>query len=299
MAAAKYRQRARAGPSRARSVEGSSKVTCRDLDDVISSRSGDSVLGPQSAEHLIGCERCRGLTRLLDTAADGLPPSESLLRRIRAGILGDLKPVRPLAPSGVLLFGCAIIFLSVVAVGALLLGTNGWGALSLVQRIAVFATLARSAILLAIFMVRQMVPGSKHVVAPAVLLVAIPVVLMTMIEAAFVSQPESTFLASGLMCMKNGLTYSIPAAFLLWLILRRGANLYPKLIGAAAGGLAGLAGLTVLEINCPNLNVFHILVWHWGVFAISSLGGALLGAAVESIERRRKQKVFQSFRPAR
>ena len=267
-------------------------MTCRDMDDVISSRSGDSVLEPQPAEHLIHCEHCRSLTRLLDKAADGLRPSESLLRRIKAGILEDLKPIRPLAPSRILLFGCAIIFLSVVAVGALLLGTNGWGALSLVQRIVVFVTLAASAVLLAISMVRQMVPGSKHIFAPAVLLVAILVVLMMVIAATFRSQPESAFLASGVMCMKNGLTYSIPAAFLLWLILRRGAILYPKLIGAVAGGLAGLAGLSVLEVNCPNLNVFHILVWHEGVVVISSLGGALLGAAVESVQRWRKQKLF-------
>jgi hypothetical protein len=50
--------------------------------------------------------------------------------------------------------------------------------------------------------------------------------------------------------------------------------LYPKLIGAAAGGLAGLIGLSVLEINCSNLDVFHILVWHWGVVLISSGGRA-------------------------
>jgi len=61
-------------------------------------------------EHLIQCEHCRGLTRLLDKAGDGLRPSESLLRRIKAGILEDLKPIRPLAPSRILLFGCAIIF---------------------------------------------------------------------------------------------------------------------------------------------------------------------------------------------
>jgi len=141
-------------------------------------------------------------------------------------------------------------------------------------------------------MVRLMVPGSKQVFAPAVLLVAIPVVLMMVIAAAFRSQQESAFLAGGVMCMKNGLTYSIPAAFLLWLLLRPGAILYPKLLGTVAGGLAGLAGLSVLEVTCPNLNAFHILVWHAGVVVIGSLGGALLGAAVESIERWRKQKVF-------
>jgi hypothetical protein len=89
--------------------------------------------------------------------------------------------------------------------------------------------------------------------------------------------------------MKNGLAFSAPAAILLWFILRRGAILYPKLIGAIAGGLAGLAGLSVLEINCPNLNAFHILIWHEGVLVISSLGGALLGATVKSIQRWRKR----------
>jgi hypothetical protein len=36
-----------------------------------------------------------------------------------------------------------------------------------------------------------------------------------------------------------------------------------------------LIGLSVLEVNCPNLNVFHILVWHGGVVLIGSLAGAL------------------------
>ena len=246
-------------------LERSSNVTCRDLD---------------------------GLMRLLDNADDGIIPSESLLRQINARVLKDLRPIRPLVSSRILLCGCAIIFLSVVAVGALLLGMNGWGVLSLVQRIIVFLTLAASAILLAISMIRQMVPGSRHILAPAVLLVSILVLLMMVIAATFRPQPESAFLVNGVMCMKNGLTYSMPAGTLLWLILRRGAILYPRLTGAVAGGLAGLAGLSVLEINCPNLNVFHILAWHTGVVIIGSLGGAMLGAAVESIGRRRKYKGF-------
>jgi hypothetical protein len=203
------------------------------------------------------------------------------LRRITAGILEDLKPIRPLAPFRILLFGCAFIFASVVAVGVLLLGMNGWGALSVVQRIAVFLTLAASAALLGISMVRHMSPGSKHIFAPALLLAAIPVALMVVIAASFRAQWEPAFLASGVVCMKNGLAYSMPAACLLGLILRRGAILDPKLIGAVAGGFAGLAGLSVLEINCPNLNTFHILVWHGGVVVISSVGGALLGGAAE------------------
>jgi hypothetical protein len=50
------------------------------------------------------------------------------------------------------------------------------------------------------------------------------------------------------------------------MLLSQGAMLSPKLIGAAAGGFAGLVGLSVLEINCSNLNVYHIVVWHSGAW---------------------------------
>jgi hypothetical protein len=251
-------------------------VTCRDMD-----------------EHLVQCERCRSLTHLLDEFAvgDQPDPSENQLRRIETNIVTSLKPVRPLPPSSIFLFACAIIFLSVAATGAFLLGMNGWHALTVAQRIAVFMTVAASAVLLVVSVVRQMVPGSKHAIAPAKLPFAILAALMFMMAAAFRSRQESQFIAGGLMCMKNGLAYAVPAAFLLWLALRRGAILFPKLMGAAAGGLAGLIGLSVLEVNCPNLNVFHVLVWHGGVVLISSLGGVLVGAAAESISRSGRRKM--------
>ena len=267
-------------------------MTCRDMDDVISSHAGDSVLGPQAEAHLVHCARCRSLTNLLDEVAvgDELRPSERQLRRIQTDIAAGLKPVRPLPLSRIFLFAFAIIFLLVAAAGAFLLGMNGWRALTMAQRSAVFMTLAASAILLAISLGRQIVPGSKYAFSPATLPFAILAGLMIMMAATFRSQQDSAFMASGLRCTKNGLTYAIPAAFLLWLALRRGAILFPKLIGAAAGGLAGLIGLSVLEMNCPNLNVFHVLVWHGGVVLISLLGGALVGAAAEYIDRSRSQK---------
>lgn len=269
-------------------------MTCRDMDDVISSQSGTSVLGPLPTQHLVHCARCRSLAHLLDEvkAGDGLRPSDSQLLRIQTDIAAGLKPVRPLPQSGIFLFAYAIIFLFVAVGGALLLGTNGWHALTIAQRTAVFMTLAASSVLLAASMVRQMVPGSKHAIGPATLPLAIFAALMLMMAATFRWHQESAFIAGGLMCLKNGLTYAIPAAFLLWLTLRRGAILFPKLMGAAAGGLAGLIGLSVLEVICPNLNVFHLLVWHGGVVLISSLGGALIGALAELIERSIGQKTL-------
>ena len=64
--------------------------------------------------------------------------------------------------------------------------------------------------------------------------------------------------------------------------------LNPKVIGAAAGTLAGFAGLAALEMNCPDLNVFHRLVWHCGVVLVSSGVGALLGVVFAQIKLGRK-----------
>jgi hypothetical protein len=40
------------------------------------------------------------------------------------------------------------------------------------------------------------------------------------------------------------------------------------------------------------LNVLHILVWHTGVVVTGSVGGVVLGAAVESVEQWRKRLCF-------
>jgi hypothetical protein len=264
-------------------------VTCREMNDLMSSSSEGSAQ-EGSAEHLAKCERCRILTDLLDQVGEGPVPSESQLKRIKIAIVYNLKPVRLLPPSRMLLLACAIIFLCVVTIGALRLGTNGWTVLNIEQRIAVFSSLAASAILLAASMVRQMVPGSRHRLPPAPLPFGILLVLALVIATTFRSHEEVAFVAGGLGCIRNGLMCSAPAALLFFLLLRRGAALFPKLIGLAVGGLAGLIGLSVLEVNCPNLNIFHILVWHWGVLLISSLAGALVGAAVEYIEQSRKPR---------
>ena len=56
--------------------------------------------------------------------------------------------------------------------------------------------------------------------------------------------------------------------------------------GGVAAGPAGLVGVRVLEVNCANVNVFHVLVWHWGVIVIGSLAGLAFGALGERVERR-------------
>jgi hypothetical protein len=217
---------------------------------------------------------------------------EAQLEGIEAKIIGDLKPVRPLPPARFFLFASAIIFLLAVAIGTSPFALTGWRVLSIGRRVAMFATLAASAASLAVSMVAQMVPASRYSLAPRAVPIAVLSGLLLVIGASFHRGSEPDFIASGLMCMRSGLTYALPAAFLFWLVVRQGAILNPRLIGVMAGGLAGLIGLSVLEMNCSNLNVLHIFLWHSGVLVISSIAGALLGAAVEFVERRRARNAL-------
>ena len=217
----------------------------------------------------------------LDKPHNIFEPSEGRLKQIQAMINEDLRAVRPLASSRVFLLAFMLVSLVVVVSGSLLIGMKGWGALSRIQGTTVLAALTASTILLAISVVRQMAPGGKHSISPRLLLIGILTLLILVTAAIFHIRHESAFVPDGLTCLRTGLTYSIPAALVFWAFLSRGAILYPKLTGAAAGGLAGLIGLGVLEVGCSNLNMFHILVWHLGVILLCTLGGMLLGVAAE------------------
>ena len=257
-------------------------MTCNEIDALISSRSSLPV-SPVAAEHLARCERCRSLVRVLQEGPARQAPSASGLGQIKAAMLRDLKPVRPLAPAIVFLAAFGIIFLAVTVVGSLQLRAYGWGVLSIPQKIVVFPSLAAGTGLLASSMVRQMFPGSKHPVSPRLLPLGVLILLMLAMVAVFQQQVEFAFVSNGLRCLRTGLTYAIPGALLLWLLLRRGAILSPKLTAATAGGFSGLIGLAVLVVHCPILNRYHILVWHMGVLLLSMLGGLALGAALERI----------------
>jgi hypothetical protein len=256
-------------------------VTCQELDALLNSRtsrSTASTLPTAAAEHIAVCERCGRLVRVLQGRQPVEAPSAQRLRQIESALLRDLKPVQPILPGHVFLALLSALFVATVAMGSLLLGVAGWSALSAGQRTVVFAVSAAGGALLAVSMVRQMFPGSRHAISPARLLVAVLAVLTVVEVALFRPQRELAFVSDGLMCLRIGVSYAIPAGFVSWLVLRRGAMLSPKLTGATAGTFAGLIGVTVLEVYCPNLNLFHILVWHFGVIVLSALAGLIIGS---------------------
>lgn len=252
-------------------------MTCREMDGLVISYSSTPGLGLDAVEHIAGCEHCRRLVQAFDESRRASPPSAERMKSIEAALLGSLTPVRSLASASAFFIAFVLVFLAAVTAGSLLLGTNGWRVLGISQKVAMFAPLATCAGLLAFSLVRLMVPGSKHVMYPALLSIGGLLLLVVVIATAFHPHPESGFVPTGLICLRAGLMCAVPAAALYWLILRRGANLSPGLTGATAGGLAAVAGLMVLQVRCPNLNGYHILVWHWGVALLAISGGLALG----------------------
>ena len=98
-----------------------------------------------------------------------------------------------------------------------------------------------------------------------------------MFAAVLHPQHEAAFVMTGLVCLRIGLECAFLTAPLAWLLLRRGAILDVPLTSATVGAFAGLAGLVVLEIFCPNLNVHHVIVWHLGAALASTMGGLVVG----------------------
>ncbi len=263
-------------------------MNCREVEEALAISNAKETGGLMQSvrAHIEECMSCREFARIV-----ALPPADaridpSQLDHLQKMIIGDLRPIRPLLPSWIFLAAFALIFVALSVLGVWYLRPYGWFMLMPVQRIAVFTTLAASAALLAFSLVRQMVPGQKSLLRPELLPVGVFVFLCLVVAGVFQMRTDPHFLQSGEACLNAGLPYAIPAGFVFWLILRSGAILSPRVVGAIAGMLAGLVSTTVLEVHCPNLNVWHILVWHVGIALLGLAVGLLVATAGQAIRNR-------------
>ena len=263
-------------------------MTCRAVEEVLvtSHTRGTGSLLPSVRAHMAECRNCRELARIVDLPSADVPMDTNQIDHLQKIILGDLRPVRPLLPSWVFLSAFALFFVVLSSAGVAYLGPYGWFVLMPWQKVTVFATLGASAALLAFSLVRQMVPGQKLLLRPGLLPVSLFVLLCLVVASVFQVRTDPHFLQSGETCLKLGLPYAVPAAFLFWLLLRRGAILSPRVAGATTGMLAGLVSTTVLEVHCPNLDMRHILVWHVGFALLGLVAGWLVAVIGQVIHRR-------------
>lgn len=264
-------------------------MTCREINEILMEAMDAGGLPEQAQDHLQACGQCRTLVSAMESKHRGpaaLDPA--LLDRVRTPIFASFARVRLLAPAGVFAVAFLAIFVVVAMAGAKYLGMYGPRAMTPGQRVAMFAVLVAGAVLAAVTTAQHMRPGARSLRGAVLFTIAI-----TAIEAAFFAlfhdYSTSRFVHFGAACLRAGLWCALPAGVLVWLLLRRGYAVAPVSTGAAVGVVAGLAGLTALQLHCPVLTVPHMALWHAGILIGSVAAGAGIGWAARSLRARRSR----------
>jgi hypothetical protein len=208
------------------------------------------------------------------------PVDPALLKRIAESLSGSLRPVRPLPPRWLLTSGLALICALVAVTAAAHAGFYGVEKLMVWERVAIFSTLAILVWVAGTQFVSQLIPASRQALPAGAFVTIGSAALVAVFALVFSDYHTDHFIAAGLACLGTGLLFAIPAALLGCLLLRRGYAVNPVAAGLAGGTLAGLCGVTMLELHCANFQAWHVLVWHTAVLPVSAAVGALVGYVV-------------------
>jgi hypothetical protein len=221
--------------------------------------------------------------------ASGLAPRVDpvLLKHIADSITPSLRPVRPLLPTWALTGGLALVCAAVAVAAAAGIGFHGFEELTLSSRVQIFSALGILVCAAGRELVSQLIPGSRRGLSGGKFLTVVSMALLGVFTYVFRDYHTDHFISAGVACLLTGLLLAVPAALLSWLLLRRGFPVNSIAAGLAGGTLAGLCGVTVLELHCANFQALHILVWHTAVVPASAAAGALTGWALRSIGARR------------
>ena len=224
------------------------------------------------------------IDRLLQAAHDPDPgPDPDALDRIAASVQQSLRPVRPLPSPWALAAGLLLIALAVALLGAARVGFAGIERMEPWQRLLIFPALGILAVLAATEFVSSMIPGSRRRISSGALLAVAVAALLAVFALSFRDYQTARFVSEGLACLIRGTLHAIPVAILSWLLMRRGFAVNPASSGLAVGALSGLAGLGVLELNCPNSQAAHVLVWHTAVVLVSAAAGTVVAWALHRL----------------
>jgi hypothetical protein len=207
-------------------------------------------------------------------AASEVDPA--VLERIADSINASLRPVRPLRPTWVLTGGLVLICAAVAVAAAVRSGFYGIEKLVPAERVAIFSTLGALVWVAGWEFVGQLIPGSRQRLTAGTLLTLGLAALLGVFALVFHDYRTDHFIAAGILCLLTGLLVAIPAALMSWVLLRRGFAVNPVAAGLAGGALAGLCGVTMLELHCANFQALHILVWHTAVLPVVAAAGALV-----------------------
>ena len=213
---------------------------------------------------------------ILKHAADASPEVDpAVLDRVSGAIRSSLHPVRPLPPAWVLVVGLFLICAAVALAGGMLLGPHGIQKMNALEIGLIFPVLAILVCVGAVLCVAEAIPGSSRPVAPGLLTVSGCIALAAVFGLLFRDYRTERFVSQGVACLIAGLGLALPASLAVWWFLRRGFAVDSVAAGLARGTLAGLAGVTMLELHCANFEAPHVMVWHIAVLPVSAAIGML------------------------
>ena len=208
------------------------------------------------------------------------PVDPALLNRISASLRSDLRPVRPLPSVWLLVAGLVALSSALALAEAAYRGLFGIERLSAVRIGAIFPALAILILVAARLSVSAKTPGSKRLIQPGTLLAAGTLGLVVIFYGIFNDPRMDNFIPGGTACLIAGLVCAVPVGIASWLILRRGLAVSAMQAGLAVGTVAGLAGVIMLELHCPNFRTMHIVVWHTAVIPLSGMAAAAIAQAL-------------------
>ena len=214
---------------------------------------------------------------LQSEANAGMSPvtQDKIVRMLRPSIAA-VKPISSQRRLTAIFLG--IVFLFVAAA----IPVTGWMGIHLMtgaQMACMLAILIAGAVLLSFSLASLMVPGSPMRFSLSGVLALSATALISGIALVFPWRILGPFLAEGWRCAVLEVAIAVPAAILLWLVVRRGAPFPGPGLGAAIAGLSVLLALMVVQSQCMFPQAPHLLVWHAGIAALLIICGALAGLA--------------------
>ena len=222
---------------------------------------------------------------LKEATAVRAPVSPELLASIASSLKPAMRPVKPLAPTWVLASGLVTVSLGVAVASGAWSGLAGVASMGWLERVTIFGTLMLLAAVAATELVNAMIPGSHRRLSSMALVSIACLGMLALFALEFHDYHTEHFVVSGMACLVAGVLHAIPAGMFGWLIMRRGFAVNPLAAGAGAGTVAGLSGITFLELHCTNFEAFHLLLWHTAVLPVSASLGVAAAAAWAMVPR--------------
>jgi hypothetical protein len=208
-------------------------------------------------------------------------PDEKRLEEIRGLLTSRLSPVRPLPSNPVLIALALASFALIPLLATMYSGHGALRVLSVFQMVVYFGSFLLLAILFAMAVMEQIIPGCKRWVKPGVLMAGAALFLVALAPVLFENFALDGFVKNGVPCLTFGTICAAVGGALGFFLIRKGFLTSPLEAGVLTGCFAGLSGVTALGFVCPFLNAPHILVWHFGTMAIGTTAGALIGVVLQ------------------